>query len=101
MVETSNGHVESASEKEVTSGDNLDDRTEGRTAAPSHIGVEQLKAQKWEINEAGQQLVREYALVDREIERCGDGGHARVVARDVNRRIIADDETLHHFARAS
>ena len=39
--------------------------------------------------------------MDREIERRGDGGHARAVARDVNRRIIADDETLPHFARAS
>ena len=39
--------------------------------------------------------------MDREIERRGDSGHARVVARDVNRRIIADDETLPHFARAS
>ena len=39
--------------------------------------------------------------MDREIERRGDGGHARVVAHDVNRRIIADDETLPHFSRAS
>jgi len=69
--------------------------------APPHIGVEQLRAQKREIDEAGQQLVREYAEVDREIERCRDGGHARAVARDMNRRIIANDETLPHFARAS
>ena len=40
-------------------------------------------------------------LVNQEIECCGDGGHARAVARDVNRRIIADDETLPHFTRAS
>ena len=39
--------------------------------------------------------------MDREIERRGDGGHARAVARDVNRRIIADTETLPHFTRAS
>ena len=38
--------------------------------------------------------------MDREIERRGDGGHTRAVARDVNRRIIADDETLPRFARA-
>ena len=63
--------------------------------------MEQLKARKREINEAGQQLVREYALVDREIKRHGDGGHARAIAHDVNRRIIADDETLPRFARAS
>jgi len=45
MAETSEGHVESASEKEVTSVGNLGDGTEGRTAAPSHVGVKQLKAQ--------------------------------------------------------
>ena len=39
--------------------------------------------------------------VDREIERRGDGGRARAMAYDVNRRIIVDDETLHRFARAS
>ena len=45
--------------------------------------------------------MREYAEVDREIERRGDGGRAHAVARDMNRRIIADDETLPHFVRAS
>ena len=45
--------------------------------------------------------MREYAEVDREIERRGDGGRARDEARDVNQRIIADNETLPHFARAS
>ena len=84
MTGTLDGHVESASKKEVTPAGNLGDGTEGRMAAPSHIGVEQLKAQKWEINKAGQQLVREYALVDWEIERRRDGGHARAVARDMN-----------------
>ena len=54
MAKTSEGHVESASEKEVTSAGNLGDGTEGRMVAPSHIGVEQLKARKWEINEARQ-----------------------------------------------
>ena len=101
MAETSEGHVESASEKEVTPAGNLGDRAEGRTESPPHVGVEQLKAQKQEINEARQQLVREYALVDREIERRGDGGHARAVAHDVNQRIITDDETLPRFTRAS
>ena len=54
MAETSEGHVESASEKEVTPAGNLGDRIEGRTAAPSHVGVEQLRARKREINEAKQ-----------------------------------------------
>ena len=39
--------------------------------------------------------------LEREIEHHRDGGHARAVARDVNRRIIEDDEALPHFTRAS
>ena len=45
MAKTPKGHVESASEKEVTPPGNLDKGTEGRTVALSHVGVEQLKAQ--------------------------------------------------------
>ena len=37
--------------------------------------------------------------LEREIKCHGDGGRARAVARDVNRRIIEDDEALPHFAR--
>ena len=54
MMSTPDGHVESAFEKEVTPVGNLGNRTKGRTAALSHVGVEQLKAQKREINEVGQ-----------------------------------------------
>ena len=43
----------------------------------------------------------EYAEIDREIERHGDGGRARAMARDVNQRIIANDEALPRFAQAS
>ena len=39
--------------------------------------------------------------VDEEIKRNGDGGHACAVARDINQRIIADDEALPRFTRAS
>jgi len=39
--------------------------------------------------------------LEREIERHGDGGHARAVAHDVNRRIIEDDEALPHFTQES
>ena len=66
MAETPEGHVESVSADAATPAGNLGDGTKGRTVAPSHVGVEQLKAQKREINEAGQQLVREYVEVDRE-----------------------------------
>ena len=101
MMGTPEGHVESISMKEATPAGNLNDETEGEIAAPPRVGVEQLKARKREIEEAGIQLVREYAEVYWEIERRGDGGHARARARDVNQRIIADDEALPRFARES
>ena len=101
MVGTPEGQVESISMEEATPIGNLSGKTEGETAAPPHVGVEQLRAQKQEINEARQQLVREYAEVDREIERRRDGGCACAVARDVNRRMIADDETLPRITQAS
>jgi len=63
--------------------------------------MEQLRARKLEIDDAGQQLVREYRNIEEEIKRRGDGGHARTSARDVHRRILTDDGTLPHFARAS
>ena len=39
--------------------------------------------------------------LDREIECHRDGGRTRVMARDVNHRIIEDDEALPHFVRVS
>ena len=84
MVETPEGHVESVSTEETTPAGNLGGGTKGGIAAPPHVGVEQLRARKREIDEAGQQLVREYAEVDQEIERCGNGGRSRAVAHDVN-----------------
>ena len=54
MAETPEGHVESVSTEETTPAGNLSDRIEGGTMAPPHIGVEQLRAQKREIDEAGQ-----------------------------------------------
>ena len=39
--------------------------------------------------------------LEQEIERHGDGGRARAIACDVNRRIFEDDEDLPHFTRAS
>ena len=39
--------------------------------------------------------------LEQEIERHGDGWRARVMARDVNQRIIEDDEALPYFTRAS
>ena len=101
MACTPERHVESVSEEEATLVGNLGGETEGETVAPPCIGVEQLRARRQEINEAGQQLVREYVEVNREIKRHRNDGRARTVARDVNQRIIVDDETLPHFARAS
>jgi hypothetical protein len=39
--------------------------------------------------------------LEREIARRADNGHARVVARDVNWRIVEDDDGLPHFTRSS
>ena len=101
MMGTPKGHIESIPVEVATPTGNLGDRTEGDTAAPPHMGVEQLKAQKREIEEARIQLVQECMELDREIKRRGDGGRACAMARDVNRRIITDDEILPRFARAS
>ena len=57
MVGTPEGHVESVSTEEATPVGNLGSETEGEKAAPPRVGVEQLRAQKREINKAGQQLV--------------------------------------------
>ena len=98
MMGTPKGHVKSVSAEEATLADNLGDKTEGEIVAPPRMGVEQLKAQKQEIEEARIQLVQECAKLDWETERHGDGGHTRAMARDVNRRIITDDEALPRFA---
>ena len=84
MMGTPEGHVESISAEEAIPVGNLGGKIEGETTAPPRVGVEQLRAQKQEIDEARLQLVREYTEVDREIECHGDGGHARVVACDIN-----------------
>jgi len=60
MAETSEGHVEIVSEGEATPIANPDARTRGEAVAPSHVRMEQLRAQKLEIDDAGQQLVWEY-----------------------------------------
>ena len=83
MADTSEGHVESISEGDATPMANPDMRDRGRVAAPSHVRTEQLRARKLEIDDAGQQLVREYQRIDEEIKRRGDGGRARATAHDV------------------
>ena len=39
--------------------------------------------------------------LEREIEHHGDSGRARIVVRDMNRRIIEGDEALPHLTWAS
>ena len=101
MAETSERHVESISEGEATTIGNPDARTRGEVVAPSHVRMEQLRAQKLEIDDAGQQLVREYQRINEEIKRRRDGGRARATAHDVYQRILTDDGALPHFARTS
>ena len=57
MAETPEGHVESVSEEETTPEGNPDGRPKAETVAPSHVRMEQLRARKLEIDDAGQQLV--------------------------------------------
>ena len=54
MAETSEGHFKSVFEGEATPTANPDTRTEGEAAAPPHIRMEQLRARKLEIDDAGQ-----------------------------------------------
>ena len=65
------------------------------------MGVEQLRARREEIAEAGQQLAREYEKVNKEIRRHGDGGRARTTTQAVHQRILTDDGALPHFTRVS
>ena len=53
-------------------------------AAPSHVRMEQLRARKLEIDDAGQQLVREYWKIDEEMKRRGDSWHACATTRVVH-----------------
>jgi len=101
MTQTPEGHVQSVSGEETTPTGNPDARIKAETMAPSHVRMEQLRARKLEIDDAGQQLVREYRNIEEEIKRREDGGHARTSARDVHLRILIDDGTLPHFARTS
>ena len=64
MMGTPEGHVESISVEEATPTGNLGGETEGETVAPPHIGVEQLRARKREIEEARLQLERECTELD-------------------------------------
>ena len=77
MAETPEGRVESISGEEVAPAGNPDGRTGGEAAAPSCVRMEQLRAQKWEIDEAGQGLMREYVEINHEIEHCRNGGRVR------------------------
>ena len=54
MVGTLEEHVESISTEEATPASNLGHETEGEIAAPPRVGMEQLRARKWEIDEARQ-----------------------------------------------
>jgi hypothetical protein len=61
----------------------------------------QLRERQNKIEEACLQLEQEHAELEREIEHRKDGRRARTTARNVNRRILVDDEGALLFARAS
>ena len=52
MAGTPEGYVESIHEEEATLANNLGAEAKGETAAPPCMGLEQLKAQHQEIEEA-------------------------------------------------
>ena len=55
MTQTPEGHVQSVFGEETTPTGNPDARIEGEAAAaPSHVRMEQLRARKLEIDDAGQ-----------------------------------------------
>ena len=60
MTQTLEGHVQNIYGEETTPTGNPDARIEAEMAAPSHVRMEQLRARKLEIDDARQQLVREY-----------------------------------------
>ena len=94
---TPEGYVESIREGEDTPTNGFDDEVKGDAGAPPHLWVEQLRVWHQELEEARLQLEQEHA----KLERHSDGGRVRAVARDMNRRIIEDDEALPHFTRAT
>ena len=101
MVGTPEGYIESIHEGGATPIDDLDDEVKGDAGAPPRLWVEQLRARHEELKEARLQLEQECAELEREIEHHGDGWHACAVARNMNRRIIEDDEALPHFTWAN
>ena len=86
MMGTPEGHIKSIPTEETTLTHDLSDEVEGETAAPPRMRVEQLKARHQELEEARLQQEQERTELDQEIERQGDGGRARAMARDVNQR---------------
>jgi len=57
MAGTPEGHIESVFADDATLVGNLGDGTKGGTAAPPHIGVQQLRARKREIDKARHSLI--------------------------------------------
>jgi len=57
MARTPEGHVEDVSREEATLTNDPDSRSRGEATPPSHLGMEQLRARKLEIDEARQELV--------------------------------------------
>ena len=97
MVGTLEGYIESIHEGEATPIDDLDDKVKGDEGAPPSLRVEQLRVRHQELEEARLQLEQECTELEREIKGHGDNGRACAVARNVNWRIIEDDEALPHF----
>ena len=101
MASTPEGRIESIHEGGATLPNDLDDEVEEDVGALPRMRVEQLRARQQELDDARLQLEQERAELEREIECRGDGGRARAMAHDVNRRIIEDNGAFPHFAQTS
>jgi hypothetical protein len=63
--------------------------------------VEKLRVRQKELEDAQLQRELEHLELEREIERRRDDGRACAIARNVNWRIIEDDEDLPYFSRVN
>lgn len=56
-----------------------------------------MQEQQRELDDACSQIEQERTKLERELEHCRDGGHARTIAYDVNQRIVKDAPSPHSY----